>query len=58
MFDEADAAHVRCEVVNVAHIAGHSSLAGSAILQIKRQVLDIFKTLIPLFERLDIDSAY
>src|SRR6266567_3041992 len=57
MFDEADAAHVRCEVVNFAHVAGHSSLAGSAILQIKCQVLYVFKTLIPLFERLDIDRA-
>jgi hypothetical protein len=57
MFDEADAAHVRCEVVNFPYAAGQSSLAGSAILQIKRQVFDVFKTLIPLFERLDIDSA-
>src|SRR6266478_5228235 len=35
MFDEADAAHVRCEVVNFAYAATDSSLAGSAILQIK-----------------------
>src|SRR4030095_10738464 len=57
MLDEADPAHVRCEVVNFAHAAGHSSLAGSAILQVKCQVLSIFKTLIPLVERLDIDRA-
>ena len=57
MFDEAYPAHVRCEVIDFAYVAGHSSLAGSTILEIKRQVLDVFKKLIPLFERLDIDSA-
>src|SRR6266567_7107964 len=53
VFDEADPAHVRCEVVNFAYAAGHSSVAGSAILQIKCQILYIFKTLIPLFDRLN-----
>ena len=57
MFDEADPAHVRCEVVNFMHALDYSSLAGSVILQIKCQVLYVFKTLIPLFERLDIDRA-
>src|SRR6516165_2732303 len=57
MFDEADPAHVRCEVINFAHTAGHSFLAGSAILQVKCQVLHVFKALVPLFDRIAIDCA-
>ena len=55
MFDEADPAHVRCEVIDFAYVAGHSSLAGRPILQIKCHVLYVFKSLIPLFKWLDID---
>ena len=57
MFDKANPAHVGCEVVNFTHCPAQSSLAGSAVLQIKCEVLYVIKALIPLSDGLAIDRA-
>src|SRR5260370_38523351 len=57
MFDKDNPAHVGCEVVNFTHCPAQSSLAGSAVLQIKCEVLYVIKALIPLSDGLAIDRA-
>ncbi len=56
VFDEAHAAHVRRQVVDNRRIAGRH-VAGLFLLQIHPQVLGLWRKLIPLVERLDVDDT-
>ena len=56
VLDEAHAAHVGRQVVNLARPAA-GLVAGVAQLQIGLDVFDVVEHLIPLVERLDVDTA-
>ena len=56
VFDEAHASHIGREIVNVVRAPG-CALTVFQKVEVERKVLDIVETLIPLTERLDIDSA-
>ena len=57
MFDESHAAHVCCQIIEFTDSISDGAVASCAALQVEGQILDVFKPLIPLLERLQVDCA-